>query len=163
MAIGAIEAELFVVHIFVAPVAIIGAQAEAVLKNSGRRSVHRMAAGTIQGLVFAFQGKMGLAVVKSFQTCQRIERLFDMALFAICTQIGIMGVIVAVVAVGECDAGEYLKVLAVARFLFVAFGAIDCAVFPGKGKIGFGVVKIGSRENAVVVWHLAQSLDKVFW
>ena len=54
VAFGAVGSEFIVVHVPVAAGTVAGPGAEPVLKNSGRRDVHGVAAGAVELLVFAF-------------------------------------------------------------------------------------------------------------
>lgn len=107
-----------------------------------------MASGTIDLLVFPFQGKMRFAVVEFFYPGQRAEGLLDMALLAVCPQVSIVRIAVAGVTIIGSYLGKLLKYFSIPDILFMAFGTIDRFMLPQKGKIRFIMVKLRRRRKS---------------
>ena len=104
-----------------------------------------MAFGAIYLLVFSFKGKRGLVVIEFIQNGVRRKRLLYVALLTICTEVRIMGVSVAAVAIAGRHPCKPLECLAVLRFLFMTLDARYSLVLSPKGIIRFIVVKISCR------------------
>ena len=76
-------------------------------------------------------------MVEFFDPDVRGKRFFRMTLFAVRTQIGIVRIFVATVAIGEGHAGKSLERLPVLCFLFMALYACYCFMLTQKGEIRF--------------------------
>ncbi len=158
--IYAIGSKLAFVRIFVAGRASICFYAKSVLENGQRRRIHFMAPCAVRLLVLSFQREFGLVVVEFAQPGQRCERLFRMAFFAIGSEVVVVGVFMATVAVGERHVGKSLKRHPVFCFFQVAVDARHCFVFSHQSKIGFVVVKLACRCECIhgmafgaIVWQ----------
>jgi hypothetical protein len=67
-------------------------------------------------------------MVETPQTRQHIPACFGVALFAIISQIALVGIVVARVAIGEGHIGKVLKLLAISDLFLMAFGTIHIDV-----------------------------------
>lgn len=106
-----------------------------------------MALRTIHLLVFAFEREMCLSVVVLFQGAQGCEGLLRVAFLAVGSQVRLVGILVATVAIAERHIGKPLEFLASAGFLFVTFGTGHRFVCAYKGVIRFVVVKFCGRRK----------------
>ena len=101
VAIHTFVAESVVVHILVAGNTIVCRHADPVLKNIQWRCGHGMAFPAIHLLVFPFQGEFGGIVVKFIHADPIGKGLVVVAIFAVVSEIVIVRVFVATVAVFE--------------------------------------------------------------
>ena len=149
MAVRTTGPELAVVDILVTGGTIIGADPQAVLKDLRGRSVHIMAIGTINALVRSFEGKTGLVVVETADLAQRGKRFFRVALLAICSEVTLMNIRMATVAIGKRYSGKGLELFSISDLFPVAFNAFYILMLAAESKVRLVVVKFGSRSEGI--------------
>ena len=147
--IHAIASKLAFVRIFMASRASICFNAQSVLENGQRRRLHFVTPCAVRLLVLSFQREFGLAVVKFAQSGQRRKGLFVVAFLAVGSEVVVVSIFVATVAIRERYVGKSLERHPVFRFFQVAFDARHCFVFSNQSKIGFVVVKLACRCEGI--------------
>lgn len=150
VAIHTFVAEFVIVHILVAGNTIVCLHADPVLKNVLWRCGHGMAFPAIHLFVFPFQREFGGIVVKLVHAGPACKGLVVMAIFAVVSELVIVRVFVATVAVFERHIRKTLKLLAAPRFFFVAFEALHGFVFSCQRKIRPVVVKLARRNKLFI-------------
>ena len=132
-----------------AGIAFIWAKAQAILKNPGRPGIHIVASGAVDPLVRCFERETGLVVVEPSYLGQRSKRFFSVALLAIRTEVILMSIRVATVAIGEIQPGKNLKFLSIPDFFLMARCAFYLLVLAHESKVRLVVVKFGSRSEGI--------------
>jgi hypothetical protein len=126
-----------------AAVAVIRLYSQPILKKLLRRKVHVVASCAIDLLVRAAQRKIGLAVIETAEGCQGRKGLLIMALLTVRSQLAIVWILMATVAVGKGYTGKNLKLLAISRFFLVAVHTTYFRMLTQQGKISAAVIELG--------------------
>ena len=111
-----------------------------------------MTGGTIHGLMLALERKIGLCVIEFWELIVRRKALLAMAFLAVGTELIVVRVLVAAVAVFEGNAFKALKISAISTFFRVTLEAIHGFVLARERECRFVVVKFcGGFELIIVV------------